>query len=143
MAENKKLAKEVLEYFQAFGKRQFKNAEKRMHGELAVLMYLQDKESSPTEISNHFNISTARAANILNTLEDKKLIVRTHSVDDRRKVKVEITKSGNKHASDSYSNMINEVVELFDSLGEPDTLEFVRIMKRISEIMGEEEIDNK
>ncbi len=132
---NEKLANELSMYLELFAKRHLKNAEKTMQGELAVLRYLSKGECEPTEISTHFKISAGRVTNILTALEKKKFIVREHSIKDRRKVIVKITEIGKAKVKTIHNNMVGEIKELLVLLGENDSNELVRIMKKISEII--------
>ncbi len=50
----------------------------------------------PSDIARYTTTSTARIATILNNLEDKKMITREISREDRRKILVGITDKGKK-----------------------------------------------
>ena len=102
-------------------------------GELAILGYLHDKQSTvtPSALSDFMKISTARVTASLNTLEKKGFITRCHSQDDRRKVNVAITALGSETFVKIQENVKNNYRQLFNILGENDVKELIRILKRI------------
>ena len=73
-----------------------KKMQKISQGEMAMLGFLtyEKSETNPKELSERFNLSTARVANTLNSLERKEYIKRVHDSFDRRKVMVYITEKG-------------------------------------------------
>ena len=61
--------------------------QKLSQGEMAMLGFLtyEKSETNPKELSERFNLSTARVANTLNSLERKEYITRVHDSFDRKK----------------------------------------------------------
>ena len=108
-----------------------KDAVNLHRGELAILGYLHDKQSTvtPSALSDFMKISTARVTASLNTLEG--FITRCHSQDDRRKVNVAITALGSETFVKIQENVKNNYRQLFNILGENDVKELIRILKRI------------
>ncbi len=132
-----KLANEFLNAtFELNKKGPQKTVDESMQGESFVLYYLYEIESKalPSTISDKMGISTARVAVILNRLENKELITRTIDKSDRRRILVELTNKG-INVSKTLHNKIREmVVNLLTILGEEDSKEFVRIIKKLSDI---------
>ncbi len=89
-------------------------------GEMATLGYLthEEKESTPTEISKKFKLSTARVANTLNSLEKKGYVERIHETDDRRRVKVRATEAGKELFTKTEIEIIQVITGLVEYLGE-------------------------
>ena len=87
---------------------------------LGFLAY-EKSETNPKELSERFNLSTARVANTLNSLERKEYIKRVHDSVDRRKVMVYITE---KDALDEFSKLLSY-------LGENDSLCLLKILDKI------------
>lgn len=106
-------------------------------GEMAMLGFLsfEKEETTPTELSEQFNLSTARVANTLNSLEKKGYVQRIHDLNDRRKVIVRATELGLKISIDRYEEALVSAEQLLQSLGEKDASEYIRIMKRINEVI--------
>ena len=105
-------------------------------GELYVLNFLFNKGETalPSEISDEMKVSTARMATILGSLEKRNYIERTIDKNDRRKVIVSITEEGSNFVQQNQKIILDRVENLFKELGEKDSLEYVRITKKISEI---------
>ena len=108
-----------------------------MRGEAFVLQYIIHHESAvlPSEISNFMNISTARMAAALNSLERKGFITRRIDPSDRRQILVELTDRGKTFAHDKQTHMLRHATQLLERLGEKDSTEFVRILDRVADIM--------
>lgn len=107
-----------------------------MQGEMFVLQYLahQGHEMSPSEISDAMQVSTARVAATLNSLEDKGRITRQIDPDDRRRILVGLTSAGSQEAEEHSAMVLGNVAEILRGLGEQDAQEFVRIIGRLAEI---------
>ncbi len=83
------------------------------------------------DIAARAHLTTGRVAIVLNGLENKGFILRTRDADDKRKVFVTATDKGRAEADTLYNDMLCCTTALFERLGENDTTEFVRIIKRI------------
>lgn len=68
-------------------------------GEEAALFWLSklDPPVSAGELASHLGITSGRIANILSSLDRKKLIERRRSSEDRRQIYVSLTPAGNDH----------------------------------------------
>lgn len=117
--------------------------QRKMHdclrGEGFVLQYIifQEGPVQPNEISSFMNISTARIAAALNSLERKGLVTRRIDPDDRRRILVELTEEGKTFADEQRKGMLNHITEMMERLGEEDAVEFTRLMKKVSTIYTE------
>ena len=105
-------------------------------GELPVLLYLVEENdgASAGEISENFGVNTSRVASILNSLCKKDFVVRAPHPTDRRKIRVFVTDRGRSFATERQEAAVQRLSELLRLLGEKDTLEHVRIMKRVAEL---------
>ncbi|MDR2531645.1 MAG: MarR family transcriptional regulator [Oscillospiraceae bacterium] len=108
-------------------------------GEAFVLQYIALNGGSvlPGDIGSKMNVSSARVAAALNSLESKELITRRMDKNDRRKVIVEITPQGKDFAEKHWANIVCGATKLLNLLGEKDAKDFVRIMGRMTEVMPE------
>jgi len=111
-------------------------------GELALLRIVMDhgNDISPGELTEKLEVSTARTANLLNSLEKKGLIERTHDNVDRRRVFVRMTEKGMKDARKKETEAHVMLHMLLDALGEEDAKTYIRIMKKISDIFENTDI---
>jgi DNA-binding MarR family transcriptional regulator len=87
----------------------------------------------PSELQKRMGTSSARVAAILRSLEKKGFITREVDRNDRRRVIVSITAEGKAHVDVEMDEMDAMIREVFLSLGEEDTNEFVRILDRVFE----------
>ena len=90
---------------------------KEEQGENPVLKMLykakeKNEEVTPSQISKKFFISTARVARLLNQLEKKEFIYRSKSKTDTRITIINLTKTGEKKATE----IIEKTVKLRDIL---------------------------
>lgn len=130
------LAKELMESLQKMrNKAPQRNFSNVMGGELFILKYLNDERIQvlPGDISNKMNISSARVAAALNSLEKKEFVTRQIDPNDRRKILVAITDKGKEFSLSIEKNILNEVQETLENIGEEDANELVRIVKKMSD----------
>lgn len=106
---------------------------KSTHGEIYVLLYLlkQNRDIMPNEISKEMNISTARIANVLNSLENKKLVTRVINEKDRRKILVKITELGKLTAKKKSEEYLKVTTKILESLGKDDAQKFIEILDKL------------
>lgn len=110
---------------------------KILQGEAFALnfLYSHNNIAYPRELSNAMNVSTARIARLLNKLESDKKITRTPDPKDCRQILVTITQEGINSIIEHNKNGINFFAGLLEKLGEEDAKEYVRINKRLAEIL--------
>jgi len=141
----KMMATELLEYLIEAQKMDhifLSNITKIAKGEDAVIRYLQVDNNGATalEISERFGINTSRVAAILNSLSKKGYIERQVDLYDKRKIHVYITESGIEYGNKKYEEVLSKLAMLFETLGEKDVSEFIRIQKRIIDIVSDKQI---
>ena len=102
-------------------------------GEMEMLRYLswEHEEATPTELSVRLKLSTARVANTLNSLEKKTYIERIHDVADRRRVLVHITEKGRSIFEEKHREVMDDMGNLLDDLGEKDGEELIRLIEKV------------
>jgi DNA-binding MarR family transcriptional regulator len=110
-------------------------------GEMLALVYLYEHDCTalPSELSDAMRVSTARVAVMLNNLESKSYIIRKKysDINDQRKITINITSEGRFIVSRKQQEVFNKIEEVLYELGEEDTKTFIRISKRLMEIMSE------
>ena len=112
--------------------------QKHVMGEILVLDRLRRYgQTTPGNLSKQLQLSTARTAAILNSLEKKAFITRTPSAVDRRKTELNITRRGIETLDQGFSFLESQVSNLLDLLGEEDSREFIRILNRIAALQPE------
>jgi DNA-binding MarR family transcriptional regulator len=106
-------------------------------GEHQVLFYLYKNSGEavvPSDISRYTNTSTARIATILNNLEEKGMLTREISREDRRKILVTITDKGRKKADAERCHFVNNIATVLERMGEERAQDFVENFKLFLEL---------
>lgn len=82
---NEEMAKQLFMLVGLMQREPIKKMQKLSQGEMAMLGFLtyEKSETNPKELSERFNLSTARVANTLNSLERKEYIKRVHDSFDQ------------------------------------------------------------
>ena len=106
-------------------------------GELFAMSLLQktDDPISAGDIATAMNTSSARVANLLNTLENKGFIERCIDTNDRRKILVVITDKGKQTIEKSKNLMQEHLSSVFKQMGEKDSREFMRLTELFFNLM--------
>jgi len=104
-----------------------------LKGENFLLAHLFESggESTPGRLAEFLNVSAARIAAILRSLETKSLIERFIDGNDKRHVIVKLTEQGKERVNSIRNEMIHHASETLENLGEEDSAELVRILKKI------------
>lgn len=139
-----KLAEEFLHHSYKFRRHSHqKKVDETMQGETFVILYIQMEGGSviPSEISKVMNISSARIAAVLNSLEGKELVTRKIDSEDRRRVLVDLTEKGKAKAEEHYHMVLALTTRMLTMLGERDAHDFVRITGRLADLALEGEVE--
>ena len=137
--ECSELAAELLNGIKSLHKiKSQKNINEAMQGETFVLNYIaiHGGDVLPGEIGNEMSVSSARVATALNSLEQKGLITRRIDTNDRRKILVGITQEGKVFAEEHQQTVLRVASKMLELLGEHDAKEYVRIMKKLAEMLS-------
>ncbi|MCL2153435.1 MAG: MarR family transcriptional regulator [Oscillospiraceae bacterium] len=114
-----------------------KSINESLHGEAFVLHYIAKRggDVQPGEIGSEMNVSTARIATALNSLEKKGLITRQIDTTNRRHILVGITPDGKRTAEEHQKFVLENVAQMLELLGEQDAKEYVRITRKLAELL--------
>lgn len=109
-------------------------------GEVGVLSYLafDNDKASAGELSEKLNVSTARIASILNSLENKEYINRKEDKKDKRKTLVFITKKGKKLATEAKKEVLGKIIKVIKEVGHNEINEYVKMVLKIKKILNEQ-----
>ncbi len=138
--EYRELTEQLLNSIYEFGKHKAaKTIGSNLKGETFTLMYLQLKgaEVSPGELVNVMEISSARVAALLNSLEKKELISRKIDPADRRKIVVKLTEKGQEKADNCRECSNRMVRAMLEWIGEEDARHLLRICRKVTEYVAE------
>ena len=114
-----------------------------LRGEMAVMRLLggsgEQRQLAAGEISRRLSMTTSRIAAVLNSLERKQMIVRKPDPHDKRRVMVTLTEQGKAFCSEKHRCFRKRAARFFELLGEEDARDFVRLMRRVVQILSSEE----
>ena len=99
-------------------------------------MAFEKDEATAGELSEKLNVTTARIASILNSLEAKDYIKRTEDNKDKRKTLVVVTKKGKALAKKAKKEVIDKITKVINEIGEEEVKEYIRITLKIREILN-------
>ena len=104
-----------------------------------VLIYLNesDHEVLAGELAKASNVSTARIAALLRTMEKNGLVERYHSASDARHTIVKITQEGIRQAEQLREQVLAKIELLLERVGREKLEEFIRLSNEIREALGE------
>ncbi|MDR0299928.1 MAG: MarR family transcriptional regulator [Streptococcaceae bacterium] len=112
-------------------------------GDMPVLGYLkkhEDKPTSPSEIGDYCNVSTARVATILGNLENKGFIRREIDRKDRRKIIVSLTAEGDQVFCQLKNKMILSLATRLEIMGEKDSQDLIRTFQKFIDTLEKEDV---
>ena len=114
-----------------------KHINEAFRGEAFILDYVASKKGGvlPSEIGHQMDVSSARVANALNNLEKKEMITRRIDNRDRRKIVIELTDKGREMALAHNKTVQDFISKMLSLLGEDDAREYVRLQKRLTQIL--------
>ena len=114
-----------------------KRVSKVAKGELFVIVYLgrHGNVAYPKDISRAMDASTARIAAILNHLQTQGFITRTVDSCDNRQIIVTLTQDGVRRYEKCRADMLSFVKSMLLSMGEDDAREYVRLQKKLVQII--------
>jgi len=134
--EYEELAVELLEKMFALRRlKSQKSIDESLHGETFILKYIarHGGDVNPGEICQDMNVSTARIAAALNSLEKKGLITRQIDPNNRSKIIVGITREGQRSAEEHQKAVLRTAMRMLEFLGAKDAKEYIRIIDRLLE----------
>lgn len=116
--------------------------QKPVSGEEYVIEYLAKNPGPvyPSELSEKMQASTARIAAILRHLEGVSEIERGEDENDARKHPIVLSRAGHERAREIHDRRIKVISEIFKTIGEEETKEYIRITKHIIQICREMEV---
>lgn len=102
-------------------------------GIFVILRILRDSKTEivSADLAKQLDVSTARIANALNTLESKGYIRRIPSAIDGRKVVIKITPLGIEALEAREKEVNNLVVPLFGKLSAEEQITFFNLLKKL------------
>lgn len=140
------LAEQLLNALYALGKnKRTKEIGSNMKGESFTLLYLamSEKPVSPGDLVSSMEISSARVAALLNTLEKKGLIFRAIDPADRRKILIRLTDTGKEKAESARVCSMHMMTQMMEWIGREDAEHLIRIIGKVTDHISEMSVTEK
>ena len=138
--DNEKLIAEVFETFDSINMEfLFEKLKLSLKGENMLMSILNSLGGQGTvaEINQYFDFTPARLSAIVKTLEAKGLVQKVQNKKDRRSFTIVLTSEGAMNYMRYRERAIANAMFLVEYLGEEDVTDFLRIVKKISDISNE------
>lgn len=97
-------------------------------------------EITVTELAEELNLSQATVTNILGRLEKRKLLIRSRSQEDKRKVKITLTSDGETAIESAPIPLQENFVSHFKALKNWEQSMIISSLQHIAEMMDAEDI---
>ncbi len=94
-------------------------------------------------LSRVLNLAPPTVTPMINQLEEKGLIERVGSKEDRRVVYIQLTKKGQTFLDEKENHFKSNIKELVNYLGEEDSMTFIRIVRKTSDFLNQLSKENE
>ena len=134
---NEKLTEEIFETFDKINVEMiFEKLKFSLKGENMLLAILNNLggQSTLSKITQNFGFTPARLSAVIKSLEAKGFVERVQNENDRRTNTVFLTSEGTMQYLRYREEAIRNALVIVEQLGEKDVCEFIRIIRRISDI---------
>jgi DNA-binding MarR family transcriptional regulator len=99
----------------------------------AMMCIKKNKQAHMGDIANHFATTMPTATALIDKLIDTKYVKRENDAKDRRIVRINLTKSGEKLLSESIKQKTSKMDKLLSYLPKQDKLNLLRILNILAE----------
>ena len=120
---------------------QIDNSDKGIYFILGYLRHHQDEDVFAIDLANKLHVSTARISVVLKKLESRGLILKQQDKNDTRKVKIKLSKKGERLIDEHFEKIVKAHEKLIDEISDNELKTYIRISKKIKETLSQ--IDNK
>ncbi|MFN2288149.1 MAG: MarR family winged helix-turn-helix transcriptional regulator [Chromatocurvus sp.] len=97
--------------------------------------------ASATEIARAVSLSQATVTTILNRLQDRQLLTRERSTQDRRRIKLQLTEAGEAVLLEAPMPLQDTFCARFDALPQSQQYQIVAALTHVAEMMDADTID--
>ena len=110
--------------------------------QLVILRAINDRSNITVRtISKHVSLSQATVTTVLNRLEQRGLVTRTRSADDRRMVYLALTDAARRIIEISPPLLHEDFVRRFEALDEWEQSSILSALQRVAKMMETEKLD--
>ena len=113
--------------------------EYRMHSHgFSTLYALRAYRNCPvtmTQFANEMGITKQQLTKLVNDLEEKQYVVRSHNKENRRQVYIEITDRGVQHLEQMLGEIVHEILTTLSGFSEEDKTKIAECSEIMSSLM--------
>lgn len=116
-----------------------------LQGELYLLRFLalnKEEEIGPSELSERLHMSRPRITATISALRKKDFVNTELDKEDRRRLKIRITKKGMDHIIKKQACVEGNFEVFINGIGEEDARELIRIIDLATKIMQKKQEEN-
>ena len=96
-------------------------------------------ESTISNLAEQLNVSPPSASCMLDRLEDKGLLYRERSTEDRRKVVVRLSKEAATQAEKMEEAVLAAFLDLVEKVGPETAQKWCEVLKRVEQVLSKQE----
>ena len=113
-----------------------RSSEKLTDADLAVLFAIkfadENKKIKLTDIAVELELTLPAVTHKVNDLENRNLVIKKVSTNDKRVVNLELTLAANLHLDEIVDSYYNPVFTIMDRLGKEDTNTLIRLLDKVN-----------
>ncbi|HVT01725.1 MAG TPA: MarR family transcriptional regulator [Patescibacteria group bacterium] len=107
--------------------------------QFAALNYIKDQPNIPvSDLCSHLQLSKSSATQLVERLVKSEFVERVDDKEDRRIIRLVITKNGEARLFDIKKNMVDKLKKIFSKIPAKDTRELIRIQNELIETLRKE-----
>lgn len=116
---------------------EFKSGYNISHLQMSTMWYLNKHDGlTMGELANKLRISKQQTTKLIDTMENKTLVIRCHSLENKRNIKVNLTEEGKKILREVEEKYATEFIAMISNEEEADCLfasmeNIVRILSKV------------
>jgi len=103
-----------------------------------IMIIRRQGKVAMTDLANQLGVSPPSASGMVDRLVEKKILVREHSTEDRRKVVVRISDEAMLMMDGIEKNILGFFIELVERVGSKTTDQWCQVLKRVESVLESE-----
>lgn len=139
LATARKFLDFMVDYYAMMRRHLVDENEYRMHSHSFSTLYaLRTYRGCPvtmTKFADEMGITKQQLTKLVNDLEEKQYVVRSHNKENRRQVYIEITESGIQHLEKMLGGIVHEILTALSDFSEEDKRKIAECSELMSSLM--------
>ena len=139
LATARKFLDFMVDYYAMMRRHLVDTNEYRMHSHgFSTLYALRSYRNCPvtmTQFANEMGITKQQLTKLVNDLEEKQYVVRSHNKENRRQVYIEITERGVQHLEKMLGGIVHEILTALSDFPEEDRAKIAECSEIMSSLL--------